>query len=63
MAKVVRIQDVAEEKALENLNRLTGLEFDTFPVSLVNPSQEEREALDTCDGGTKIARTINGLHK
>ena len=31
------MRDFDETKALQDLNRITGLEFESFPESLVNP--------------------------
>ena len=46
-SNVVRLQDVCEKKALENLNRLTGLEFESFPVSLVNNTDTAAEVCES----------------
>ena len=37
MGKVISLHKAAPRAALEHLNRLTGLEFDRLPESLVNP--------------------------
>lgn len=37
MGKVISLHKAAPRAALERLNRLTGLEFDRLPESLVNP--------------------------
>ncbi len=35
-ADVVQLFDPSLDQALENLNRITGLQFDSYPQSLVN---------------------------
>lgn len=37
MGKVISLHKAAPRAALERLNRLTGLEFDRLPESLVKP--------------------------
>ncbi|MFN3712565.1 MAG: hypothetical protein ACK4SX_02780 [Alcanivoracaceae bacterium] len=40
MSKVIPIGQASPERALEGLNRLTGLVFDQWPESLVNPGKK-----------------------
>lgn len=39
MSKVIRIEKRHPETALENLNRLTGLDFQSWPESLLETGQ------------------------
>ncbi|MGI9286585.1 MAG: hypothetical protein ACR2P1_14460 [Pseudomonadales bacterium] len=40
-AEVVPLFDPSLDQALENLNRITGLQFDSYPQSLVNSDSVE----------------------
>ena len=40
MGKVIKVKDAAPQAALERLNRLTGLEFDQWPESLLDEIEE-----------------------
>lgn len=44
MSKVVALGNAAPDKALEGLNRLTGLVFESWPESLVEPRRENKES-------------------
>lgn len=41
MSKILRLPKLRPSKALENLNRLTGLDFQSLPESLVNRDDTE----------------------
>ena len=40
-AEIVPLFDPSLDQALENLNRITGLQFDSYPQSLVNGDNDE----------------------
>ncbi len=62
MSDVIHIKDIAEQQALKNLNRVTGLTFDSFPVSLVNQQVSEGR-LDAGDRIRQVLGAFHGLHK
>ena len=66
-SNVVRIQDVSEERALENLNRITGLQFESFPESLVlskeSMSLGKDRQLDDQTSNRETFRLFDGLNK
>ena len=39
MSKILKLNTLRPEKALDNLNRVTGLDFDSWPESLVNHAE------------------------
>ena len=43
MSKVVTLGNAAPDKALEGLNRLTGLVFESWPESLVGNQRQDAE--------------------
>lgn len=43
MGKVITLAQAAPENALEGLNRLTGLTFDTLPESLLKQNRDTTE--------------------
>ena len=43
MSKILRLQKLRPKTALENLNRLTGLDFQSLPESLVNHDDTSRQ--------------------
>lgn len=47
MNKVVKLGKAAPDKALEGLNRLTGLVFESWPESLVGTPGRHREPATT----------------
>ncbi|RJG15986.1 hypothetical protein D4A39_16070 [Alcanivorax profundi] len=61
MSKILKLNTLRPEQALDNLNRVTGLDFDSWPESLVNHA-ETQNAQDSAsaDNGTtqKVAPTI-----
>lgn len=40
MGQIIKIKDAVPESALERLNRLTGLEFDQWPESILDDLEE-----------------------
>lgn len=63
MGKVIRIQDKAPEAALERLQRLTGLDFASWPESLLSEpvrsdiNQPKASATGSAPGGEYVAAT------
>ncbi|MBZ2190502.1 hypothetical protein K8B33_15435 [Alcanivorax sp. JB21] len=60
MGKVIRIQDRAPDAALERLQRLTGLDFESWPESLLRESVQggppsEVDAKCSAPGGEYVA--------
>ena len=49
MSKVIRIEKRHPETALENLNRLTGLDFQSWPESLIDNGDATVRAQDSED--------------
>ncbi|MAX54987.1 MAG: hypothetical protein CL537_05675 [Alcanivoracaceae bacterium] len=41
MSKILKLNTLRPEKALDNLNRVTGLDFDSWPESLVNHAETQ----------------------
>lgn len=53
MSKILKLRKLRPRVALENLNRLTGLDFKTLPESLIHrddsEAQEQDEVEDSLD--------------
>ena len=47
MSKILRLRKLRPTTALENLNRLTGLDFQSLPESLVNHDDTARQEQDS----------------
>ncbi|EKF74468.1 hypothetical protein A11A3_08605 [Alcanivorax hongdengensis A-11-3] len=47
MSKIVPLQRVRPDAALENLNRLTGLDFQSWPESLIQPADDDSQTKET----------------
>lgn len=64
MGRVIRIQDKAPEAALERLQRLTGLDFASWPESLLSEpvrsseAQPEASATGLAPGGEYVAAAV-----
>jgi len=60
MSKILRLRKLRPKAALENLNRLTGLDFQTLPESLVNRdnavTREQDEVEDRLDFPQRVSR-------
>ena len=51
MSNVIELGKTAPDKALEGLNRLTGLVFESWPESLVGTPAQEQEATAAAPAG------------
>ncbi|MBL7252296.1 hypothetical protein ACLD02_18660 [Alloalcanivorax sp. C16-2] len=62
MSKIVRVEKRHPETALENLNRLTGLDFQSWPESLLETGEDVVvDNLDTAsrpEGGSLACRRV-----
>ena len=60
MSKILRLRKLRPTAALENLNRLTGLDFQSLPESLVNRDNavtlEQDEVEDRLDFPQRVSR-------
>lgn len=57
MSKIVTLSKVRPETALDNLNRLTGLDFQQWPESLINaPANLETHQTHSLDHGADAKR-------
>jgi len=60
MSKILRLRKLRPTAALENLNRLTGLDFQSLPESLVNRdnavTREQDEVEDRLDFPQRVSR-------
>lgn len=60
MSKILRLRKLRPTAALENLNRLTGLDFQSLPESLVNRDDavigEQDEVEDRLDFPQRVSR-------
>lgn len=60
MSKILRLRKLRPTTALENLNRLTGLDFQSLPESLVNrdgtASTEQDNLEDRLDFPQRVSR-------
>ncbi|MCG8394810.1 MAG: hypothetical protein MI745_17175 [Pseudomonadales bacterium] len=60
MSKILKLGTLRPKQALKNLNRLTGLDFQSWPESLVNqgdePVQEDSEIEDRQDFPQRVSR-------
>lgn len=60
MSKILRLRKLRPTTALENLNRLTGLDFQSLPESLVNrdgtASTEQDDLEDRLDFPQRVSR-------
>ena len=63
MSKVVTLGVAAPDKALEGLNRLTGLVFESWPESLVGHREQDREPAVTAPAtkAWQLARRTGSL--
>ena len=50
MSKILRLRKLRPTTALENLNRLTGLDFQSLPETLVNRDGTASTAQDDLEG-------------
>lgn len=58
MGKIRSIQQARPDQALDNLNRLTGLNFTSWPESLVSPATGQKEAGP--EGRRQAQRKVSG---
>ena len=65
MSKILKLNTLRPEKALDNLNRVTGLDFDSWPESLVNhaETQDAQESAPRRKGVGKTAPTVSHLEE
>ena len=50
MSRILKLRKLRPETALENLNRLTGLDFQQWPESLISETDTEQNAEATQNG-------------
>lgn len=60
MSKVVKLDNAATDKALEGLNRLTGLVFESWPESLVG-APEQHPATNESVVGDQLVLTAQSI--
>ncbi|KAF0804757.1 hypothetical protein A6D6_02791 [Alcanivorax xiamenensis] len=60
MSKVMRLEEHDPETALENLNRLTGLDFHCWPESLLEQDRKPPRPRQPREAGSKSRRTAGG---
>lgn len=52
MSKILKLRKLRPKATLENLNRLTGLDFQSLPESLVN--RDDSETLEQEEAGGRL---------
>tara|TARA_B100000676_G_C17787195_1_gene685063 strand:+ start:371 stop:559 length:189 start_codon:yes stop_codon:yes gene_type:complete len=59
MSKILRLRKLRPKTALENLNRLTGLDFQSLPESLVNRDDTETLEQDEEAGSLDFPQRVS----
>ena len=60
--KIVHMSEINEMKALERLNRLTGLDFESMPISLVNGAANSGNE-NSSDTGDSVRDTSSLVYR
>ena len=59
MSKILRLQKLRPKTALESLNRLTGLDFQSLPESLVNRDGTASTEQDDLEGRLDFPQRVS----